>query len=54
METLKQYKNGRQLTEEQLCKLAYKIGYNQLQQGIENGEVYDKSRLFAIVENAEA
>lgn len=53
MEQLKRYvKEGKQFTKEQLCKLAYKIGYNQLQQGIERGEIVDRSSLYAIVENA--
>lgn len=51
MEQLKQYiKEGKQLTEEQLCKLAYTISYNQLKQRLESGEIldwnYEARRLF--------
>lgn len=41
-EQLKQYvKDGKNLSEEQLCKLAYAISYKQLEQRLETGEILD-------------
>lgn len=53
LERLKQYvKQGEQLSEDQQRKLAYKIAYNQLQQGVENGDIFDISDMYAVVKQA--
>jgi hypothetical protein len=54
LEQLKQYmKDGKQFNMEQQCRFAYKISYNQLQQGIDSGEIYDINRTLSIVYKAE-
>lgn len=53
LERLKQYvKQGEQLSEDQQRKLAYKIAYNQLQQGVESGDIFDISDMYAVVKQA--
>ena len=55
MEQLKQYKNTRkELSEEQQCKLAYKIAFNQLIQRVESGEIVDFSTFYTVLEKAQA
>lgn len=54
-EQLKKYvKEGKHLTDEQLCKVAYKIGYNQLKDRLDNGEILDwnheAERFFELIE----
>jgi len=45
---LKKYvKEGKQLTEEQLCKIAYSISYNQLTAGLASGEVIDLNKWYS-------
>lgn len=51
LEQLKQYiKDGKQLSDEQLCKLAYSVGYNQLKQGVDNKEIFDMSPFYGLLE----
>lgn len=52
-EQLKKYtKEGKPLTEEQLCKLAYKISYNQLNDRLINGEILDINEFFRLIDHA--
>lgn len=53
LEQIKQYvKQGEQLSEDQQRKLAYSIAYNQLQQGVEKGDIFDISDMYAVVVRA--
>lgn len=47
-----QRKSGNQLTEEQMCKAVYKIALKQLQDRLEEGELYDPSDWFTMPETA--
>lgn len=50
MEQLKRYlKKGDHLNEDQLCKLAYKIAYNQLEQCLDKGEILDTRDLYFLI-----
>jgi len=51
-EQLKKYvKEGKVLTEDQLCKLAYKIGYNQLNERLTNGEILDINEFYQLLDH---
>lgn len=58
MEQLKQYlKDGKPLTADQLCKLAYKISYNQLKDRLDSGEIFDINdfhRMFDYIQKSKA
>jgi hypothetical protein len=46
LEQLKQYiKGGKQLTKDEINKIAYKIGYNQLKQRKEDGDLYEPENM---------
>lgn len=52
-EQLKQYlKTGKQLTAEQMNRIAYTIGYNQLKQRLDDGEIYDPNDWLPMPEKA--